>query len=385
MGKLSTERSFVKLRDLVQVRKEHGELDVKSYIEIGDIDIDTKQYFIKAKKSIKGCKKSRFQDVIVSRVRPTRGAISIIKENEIEISSAFTVLKSKPNIDSKYLFYSLAYNKDFFRYLEKLQKGTSYPSCREQDILNFIIHVPEMSIQKKIVSILEKVENAKKIRNEADELTTDFLKAVFLDMFGNGDKYPIKELKELIKEFKFGSSTKSGSEGYSILGIPNVIGDELKLENCNNVKFSQKEFENFKLKKDDILFVRTNGNPNYIGRCGVFQLKNNDKYVFASYLIRARVKSDLLEPLFLKTFLELPIGRKYMLSKCRTTAGQYNINTQGLGSLKIPLVPIKLQKKFVLFFNQIIHLKDHQKQSEKHIDDFFNVLTQKAFKGELTC
>jgi type I restriction enzyme S subunit len=51
----------------------------------------------------------------------------------------------------------------------------------------------------------------------------------------------------------------------------------------------------------------------------------------------------------------------------------------------IPLIspPTGLQNKFGLIAKEVELVKKHQKQSVQQIDNLFNVLMQKAFRGEL--
>jgi len=42
---------------------------------------------------------------------------------------------------------------------------------------------PDLKRQEKISEFIEKAEKAKELRKEADDLTKDFLKSVFLEMF----------------------------------------------------------------------------------------------------------------------------------------------------------------------------------------------------------
>lgn len=320
-----------------------------------------------------------------AKMQATLKVYSFDEENREEIkkyilSTGFAGIKVNEKLVSPKYLRLMLISKDFNGLKDKLSTGSTQRGINNQAIETISLIIPPLLTQQKIVSILEKAEQAEKWRKEADKLTKEFLKSVFVGMFKGIST--IKELKELTTEFKFGTSVKSGSEGYPVLGIPNVLGEKIILHKCNNVKLTEKEFNNFSLQMNDILFVRTNGNPNYVGRCGIFHL-NNSNYVFASYLIRARINLDLLNPFFLKAYLNLPMGRKELLSKCRTTAGQYNINTQGLGSIRIPLPPIELQQKFASIVKEVEAMKEQQKQSKINLDNLFSALMQKAFKGEL--
>ena len=52
-------------------------------------------------------------------------------------------------------------------------------------------------------------------------------------------------------------------------------------------------------------------------------------------------------------------------------------------NLKVVLPPIELQNQFADFVNQVDKLKSKMETSLKELEDNFNSLMQKAFKGEL--
>lgn len=60
-----------------------------------------------------------------------------------------------------------------------------------------------------------------------------------------------------------------------------------------------------------------------------------------------------------------------------------NISKQKLMELDIPLPPIELQNQFASFFKQVDKLKFEMQESLKELEDNFNSLMQRAFKGEL--
>ena len=157
------------IADLVSRRGPQGSVP---YLEIGDIDVVNKLYALKAKSSPGICLCSEAGDVLVSKVRPTRGAIVYI-DNQIYTSPAFSVLRAKGN--NRYLFYSLT-RQNFINYLGLREIGTTYPSCDDQDVLEYKISLPESTNeQSKIAEILAicdeainktdaKIEKLKKIK-----------------------------------------------------------------------------------------------------------------------------------------------------------------------------------------------------------------------------
>jgi len=127
----------------------------KPYLEIGDIDIHNKKYSIKEKESPNHCIKAKRENIVISKVRPTRGAISLINEAFLYVSPAFSVLEAN---NSKFLFYSLSM-RQFCNYLGTLETGTTYPSVNDEDVLSYKLPLPPLPEQQKIVEILETVDN----------------------------------------------------------------------------------------------------------------------------------------------------------------------------------------------------------------------------------
>ncbi|MCM8808491.1 MAG: restriction endonuclease subunit S, partial [Candidatus Omnitrophica bacterium] len=169
-----------------KIKKEKAPLGTVPYIEIGNIDVESKKINFTDKGAVKGSIFCPENSILISRVRPTRGAI-ILMDKKIAVSPAFTIIKPKPIIIPKLLFYFLAWNKRFLDYLGSKQKGTNYPSVKESDILDFEISFPEnLEIQQKIVSILDTIQSAIDIQNKIIEKTKELKKSMMADLFKYG-------------------------------------------------------------------------------------------------------------------------------------------------------------------------------------------------------
>ena len=271
------------------------------------------------------------------------------------------------------------------KYLRNNSTGATIPHINKSVLESLKILLPPLPIQKQIAEILEKADQAKQKRKEANKLTDEFLQSVFIEMFGdpvkNSKRWEVYSFDRLVEKFQYGTSVKSSLDGIPVLRIPNIIQGVVDLSDLKNVKLSEKEIKSLTLNIGDILFVRTNGNPDFVGRCALFNLEN--EFVFASYLIRAVVRKENVNSGFLVYLLGNSNYRNVIRSKCSTTAGQFNINTKGLGSLPIIIPPITLQQQFADIVNKTESLKEKQKQSEQELENLFQSLMQRAFKGEL--
>jgi type I restriction enzyme S subunit len=162
------------------------------------------------------------------------------------------------------------------------------------------------------------------------------------------------------------------------------------LTELKTVPVEPSEFERLQLLPGDLLFVRTNGNPDNVGRCAVFDPSlvektgyDKHRFIYASYLIRARLKKSLLKPLVLQHYLSVGEGRRALRARCKTSAGQYNINTESLAAIPLPVLPPSLQERFSERVDAIESLKADQRASIVELDALFASLQHRAFRGEL--
>jgi len=353
------------------------------YIEIGDIDVETKQYIRKDKPAVKGALKAKKDHVIISKVRPTRGAVTIVSEDCL-VSNAFVVLQTRESIIPKYLFYSIAYNKRFFLRLGKLEKGTSYPSCRAKDILTYKIPLPTISEQKEIVQKLDTADNLRQKRKEQLALLDDYLKSVFLDIFGdpimNQKKWEIHELGEFTLYVGSGATPLGGSKVYQDSGIifirsQNVLMNELNFSNVAYISLQiHKTMKRTYVKKNNVLLNITGAS---IGRVAIFNGEDNSANVNQHVCI-IRLNDHRLNPIFLSRFISQPSFQMKILSS-NSGATRQAFNFSQIKKFNIFLPPIHLQNKFASIVEQVEKTKQKMRVSLDEMDNHFNALMQKYF------
>lgn len=146
-----------KINDLCHFSKEKGEEGVVPYLEIGNVDIAQKNYTLSGKPSVKGCRMAQQNDVLVSRVRPTRGAIVRIQEEKIPVSSAFSIIRDYGVFTEKYLWSFLAWNHSYLKYLGDNCTGTMYPTTSDAVVGDYEIPIAPIKEQYRIVEKIEEL------------------------------------------------------------------------------------------------------------------------------------------------------------------------------------------------------------------------------------
>jgi type I restriction enzyme S subunit len=118
-----------------------------------------------------------------------------------------------------------------------------------------------------------------------------------------------------------------------------------------------------------------------VGKTSIFNLEDN--YVFASYLIRLKTNSKLLLGEFLNYFLNSNPGQRAIKSKARRAVSQANVNARELESIKIPLPPLETQQKIVEKLSAVQEYKKKLLDQKQKLQELFESVLNKSFKGEL--
>lgn len=213
------------------------------------------------------------------------------------------------------------------------------------------VPLPPLEEQRRVVQLLDQSEEIRRRTDAARAKARAIIPALFFDMFGDPTTNPKGwrqvRFSEVVSEFRYGTNQKchdSKSDGdVAVLRIPNVIGGRINWSDLKFAVLPEKERVKTDLRTGDVLFVRTNGNPEYIGRCAMFD--GNHSASYASYLIRARLSGELL-PYFAVINFNHERYRPLVVRAGRTTAGNFNLSTEGLGALSVMVPPLPLQTAF---------------------------------------
>lgn len=305
-----------------------------------------------------------------------------------------TLLRVRPHsIESEFLLHYFRHVAAVGKFAE-VSRGVGINHLGKDALASWPTPLPPPDERLRIVGILNQADDLRAKRRQTIALLDGLSWALFVDTFGDSleqsGRWDSALLGEVTSEFRYGTSSKSEDKGLPTLRIPNVVGGTLDIENLKCVPVTSAELARLRLRQGDLLFVRSNGNPEYVGRCAVFSEDlvssssfATDSFIYASYLIRARLRPDKVDPVYVREFLLGPSGRRALRAACKTSAGQYNINIEGLSGISIPLPPLPLQQAFA---KQVAHLTDLRQRCMGHLrylDSFFSALQHQAFRGEL--
>jgi type I restriction enzyme S subunit len=117
------------------------------------------------------------------------------------------------------------------------------------------------------------------------------------------------------------------------------------------------EVADLQLQEGDLLIVRSNGSENLVGRSAVVSAEGQ-RFVYAGYLVRARLPEKFVFSRYLHIALSTPGVRNQIEGPIRTTSGVKDINTTELSNLVLPLPPFAEQRRVVAKVDALFNLVD---------------------------
>lgn len=307
-------------------------------------------------RKLEGSGLTRFKesDTLFAKITPCpeNGKVAIVPRMPAEIglgSTEFIVLSPKDGTNPRFLYHLACAHAVRGRATARMEGSTGRQRVPE-DVFDRRLLVPHPSPdeQATIASILDAVDEAANRTRQslASSRTTE--RALIAEAIERTTA-KVRRLGEFSTDVRYGTSKASSERGWGdpVLRIPNVVGDDLSLDDLAFVDLPPADRTRLTLVDGDLLLVRTNGNPNYVGRSAVFRSQDARVWVYASYLIRVRLGDDLL-PDYVNIFLSSERGRRELLRRVTTSAGNHNINSNSIRLLAIPVpADIEIQREVV--------------------------------------
>lgn len=261
----------------------------------------------------------------------------------------------------------------FLAWVERQVDGAKMPRVSMKKFWEHEISLPDIEEQKRISAILDKADSLRRKRQQAIRLADEFLRAVFLDMFGdpvaNPKGWPICRMGDFV-EFKGGGQppkdvfVSESQPGYVRLvqirdfktdKYPTYIPDFL----------AKRSF-----KSDDVMIARY-GPP-------VFQILRGLEGAYNVALMKAEPREGVLKE-FVFWLLQLPAYHDVVVANSERTAGQSGVNLELLNNMKVPLPPLATQKAMASMTRKISEMIDKQNEELRLIEAQYSSLQSVYF------
>ncbi|MCX6270617.1 MAG: restriction endonuclease subunit S [Bacteroidetes bacterium] len=320
----------------------------------------------------------------------------IVKGKTWVNNHAHVLIPNREILIDEWLVYNLNF-QDLSPYIS----GMTVPKLNQGKMNEIVIPIPPLPEQHHIVSILDEAfaaiakakTNAEQNLRNAKELFESYLQSVFENK-GDASTSSAKgwEMKRLgeIAGFRNGMNFTKGSKGeiIKIVGVKDFQNSYwVPIDVLESVTIDGKLNEVDLLKTDDILAVRSNGNPELIGRT---LLAGNvlGKVSHSGFTIRIRLNTQSIYPLYLCHYLKTTRTRKELV-KSGTGVNIKSLNQVALSSLQISYPNSFTEQQSII--EKLDSLSSETKKLEtiyqKKLEDLEELkksILQKAFSGELT-
>ena len=215
----------------------------------------------------------------------------------------------------------------------------AYPSLRLETLGDLEIPLPPLEVQREIVA---EVESYQRVINGARAVLDNYRPRIPVD-----PEWPMVPMGE-IAEFKNGLNFTKSDDGEPLrmVGVSDFQSNTFVPSNSlASIQPDVTVGQDYLLQPGDILFVRSNGNPDLVGRS---MLAGDDigRATFSGFTIRARFDATKANPRYLAHFFKTPVFSE----KMKTTGQGANIRnlSQGiLADLQIPLPDLDTQAAIV--------------------------------------
>ena len=321
--------------------------------------------------------------IVIGR-KGSYGEVNYSTEPCWPIDTAYFVDETSTQQDIKWLSYRLA-NLG----LNQLNKAAAVPGLNREDAYRQQLFVPPLPEQRRIAAILDQADALRAKRREALAQLDSLTQSIFIEMFGdpgvNPKNWAVYPAEKFIVSVTNGmtrrrSESEMGNE--IVLRLRDVRSGWIDFSDVNRITLLPNEVQKYRVVPDDLLFIRVNGNPDYVGRCAVFN-GHSEPVFFNDHIMRVKVEQTKIHRVFLSHFLSGEYGKREIAKYRKTSAGQHTINQDGLGKIEVPVPPIELQTEFSHRLEKIGRQTTAFNASLAELDALFASLQHRAFRGDL--
>lgn len=273
--------------------------------------------------------------------------------------------------------------KSKFNYLNGGTTGATIPHVSKDKLANLRIPLPPLPEQRRIAAILDKADAVRRKRQKSIRLTEEFLRSVFLDMFGEPvtnkkgwDKAPIKELGTVMT-----GNTPSREN-------PEYYGDDIEWIKSDNINTPYHFITEAKEKlssvgkqvgrvvpNNSVLVTCIAGSPECIGNAAL-----TDRPVAFNQQINAVTPFEGVDPYFL--YVQLLVAKK-LIQEQSTESMKGMVNKGKFENILLLKPPYPLQEKYGKLFIKCHETFCKNIKALTASDNLYDSIIQKAFRGEL--
>ena len=323
-------------------------------------------------------KETRFEEDELERYSVKKGDLLVCEggdvgraaiwneETVIQYQNALHRIRFNGEVIPRFCLFYLRHLKDNGTLDGRYAKGVTIKHLVKSSLLSIPIPVPSIEEQRKICSLLDKMNRVIEAKKEQLKELDNFAQAIFYDMFGDIlESAPTKILKD-VADYYIGltySPTDVAENGTVVLRSSNIQNNVLDFEDTVrvNMVISDKKI----VQDGDILMCARNGSARLVGK--VARIKNlSEKMSFGAFMTIIRSPyNDFLFQFFLSHYF-----RNQLTTSKTATINQ--ITTKMLDGIRLNVPSLEQQQAFAEKVEAIERQKELINQSIKDVQTLFD-------------
>jgi restriction endonuclease S subunit len=394
---------FGDIAENVAARVEPSEAQTDVYVGLEHLDPETIHLHEWGHPSDVTGQKLTFKkgDVIFGRRRAYQRKLAVAEFDGICSAHAMVVRPKPEMILPEFLPFFLQSNMFMERAIE-ISVGSLSPTINWKTLRVQEFPLPPIEEQKRIAEILCAADEAYEQQRKSFDNLMSAKRALLTRLTTRGlregntqhtklghlaDGWQVATIDEVTSICQYGLSVPLHESGrYPVLRMMNYDDGRITANNLKYVDLSDGDLSAFKLRKDDILFNRTNS-ADLVGKVGIFELEGD--FVFASYLVRLRADEGKVIPDYLNFYLNSDLGQRRLLAYATPGVSQTNISAGNLRKVLVPVPPLEEQKEIVRILKEVesnkVLLKQHIRNSKNALISLMNSLLVQSEDYEVAC
>jgi len=335
-------------------------------------------------------------DVLFGKLRPYLRKSVLMSEDGI-CSTDILVFRTAEKCIPEFLCL-LTHTNEFVNHAKATTSGVQHPRTSWAALHEFKLHVPPLSEQRKIASVLGVVQRAMEQQERLLALTAELKKSLLHQLFTSGlrgepQKYtdigpvpesweerPLERAGDVVYGIQAAVAANLKPIGTKILTNKNITLDgKIVVDAINYFVLKTKRHHDTVLKKGDLLFNWRSGSKEHVGKTAYFDL--DGEFTHSSFILRIR-PHDEVTGRYLFYYLNFLRESGYFV-KAQTFSVNAKFNKSAINRLPIYL-PGEDERREIVAVLDAVTKKSATFLAKKHLlEDLFRTALHQLMTAQI--
>jgi len=258
------------------------------------------------------------------------------------------------------------------------QGSTNYAAIRPAHVLSYTIPLPALPEQRRIVArvkgLLDKVEEARVLADERDNLSQKLLHSVFHNLVKEAPTKLLSEVAPLVRR----PVVLEDGITYPELGVRSFGRGTFHKPSLTALEVGDKKL--FRISEDDLIFNIVFA---WEGAVAVAKPQDSDR-VGSHRFLTCVADAEQANVHFLNFYFQTPEGLDALEKSSPGGAGRNRtLSIKNLAALRVPVPDLQRQNYFMQLLKRVDATREERRSVEAELDALPSAILARAFAGEL--